>query len=59
MWCWLEHFLVPYNSTVRYGEKLMTFIRCKRWVKTIKIDVLELTMNELHKLKDVLVQAYT
>lgn len=50
---------MPYNSTVRYGEKLMTFIRCKRWVKTIKIDVLELTMNELHKLKDVLVQAYT
>lgn len=37
----------------------MTLIRCKRWEKTIKIDVLELTMNELHKLKDLLVQAYT
>ena len=43
---------MSYNSTVRSGEKLMTFIRCKTWAKTIKIDVLELTTNELHKLKD-------
>ena len=59
MWGWLEHFRVSYNSTVRSGEKLMTLIWCKRWEKTIKIDVLELTMNELHKLTDLLVQAYT